>query len=128
MIPKWLVLTAVLGLCGCSSSQPIQFSQPYRLAWDGLGRDPNLPVTKRTRTTTEPVSRTSESRDAELAKLRPFSREWVAMLQAIDAADDARISKLMIICRGCELASRDRDRITSSSPSTSNRQTTEVLR
>ena len=128
MIPKWLVLSAVLGLCGCSSSQPVQFSQSDRLAWDGLGRDPNLPVPKRTRTRIEQASSKSESRDAELAKLRPFSREWVTLLEAIGADDDARISKLMIICRGCELASRDQDRIPSSSPSTSKRQTTEVMR
>lgn len=128
MIAKWLMLSAVLGLCGCSASPPVQFSQPHRLAWDGLGRDPNLPATKRMRTRTEPAGPTSAGRDAELAKLRPFSREWVTLLEAIDAADDARVSKLMIICRGCELASRDQDRIPSSSPSTSNRKTTEVLR
>jgi len=125
MITKWLVLSVVLALCGCSSSQQVQLSQPHRFAWDGLGRDPNLPVTKRTRTKTEEPKPTSQNRDAELAKLRQFSREWVTLLEAIDAEDDARISKLMIICRGCELASRE----VSPSPSLrSKQQITEAVR
>ena len=125
MIAKWLVLSAVLALGGCSSSQQVQVSQPHHFAWDGLGRDPNLPVTKRTRTKTEEPKPTRENREAELAKLRPFSREWVNLLQAIDAEDDARISKLMIICRECDLAGRDVSRI---SQSPSRQRTTEVAR
>lgn len=125
MIAKWLVLSAVLALGGCSSSQQVQVSQPHHFAWDGLGRDPNLPVVKRTRTKTEEPKPTRENREAELAKLRPFSREWVNLLQAIDAEDDARISKLMIICRGCDLAGRDVSRI---GQSPSRQRTTEVAR
>jgi len=128
MIAKWLVLSAVLTLCGCSSSQQVQVSQPHHFAWDGLGRDPNLPVTKRTRTKTEEPKSISENRDAELAKLRPFSLEWVNLLQAIDAEDDARISRLIVICRGCELASRDVSRISQSPSLTSRQRTTEAAR
>src|SRR5689334_6677706 len=98
MIAKWLVLLVVLALCGCSSSQQVQVSQLHHFAWDGLGRDPNLPVTKRTRMRAEEPKPISENRDAELAKLRPFSLEWVTMLQAMNAEDDARISKLIVIC------------------------------
>lgn len=122
---KWLVLSVVLALCGCSSSQQVQVSQPHRFAWDGLGRDPNLPVTKRTRTKADEPRPVSQNRDAELANLRQFSREWVTLLQAIEAEDDARISKLMIICRGCELASRE----VSPSPSLkSNQRVTDAVR
>jgi hypothetical protein len=128
MITKWLVLSVVLTLCGCSSSRQVQVSQPHRFAWDGLGRDPNLPVTTRTRAKAEGPKPISENRDAELAKFRPFSREWVNLLQAIDAEDDARISKLMIICRGCELASREANRIDPSSSLTPNQRTTEAVR
>src|SRR5438094_1344996 len=125
MITKWLVLSVVLAVCGCSSSQQVLVSEPHRFAWDGLGHDPNLPVTKRTRTKTEEPKPTSQNRDAELAKLRQFSREWVTLLEAIEAEDDARISKLMIICRGCELASRE----VSPSPSLrSKQQITEAVR
>jgi hypothetical protein len=128
MITKWLVLSAVLALCGCSSSQQVQVSQPRRFAWDGLGHNPNLPLTKRTRAKTEEPKPISESRDAELAKLRPFSREWVTLLKVIDAEDDARISKLMIICRGCELAGREANRINPSPSLAPNQRTTEVVR
>ena len=125
MITKWLVLSVVLVLCGCSSSQQVQLSQPHRFAWDGLGRDPNLPVTRRTRTKTDEPIPAGQNRDAELAKLRQFSQEWVTLLQAIYAEDDARISKLMIICRGCELASRE----VSPSPSLrSNQRITDAVR
>jgi hypothetical protein len=128
MITKWLALSVVLALCGCSSSQQVQFSQPHRFAWDGLGRDPNLPATKRTRTKIDEAKPASQNRDAELAKLRQFSREWVTLLQAIEAEDDARISKLMVICRGCELASRDVSRISQSPSLTSRQRTTEAAR
>src|SRR5690349_731432 len=128
MIAKWLVLSAVLALCGCSSNQQVEVSQPRHFAWDGLGRDPNLPVTKRTRATAEQPKALGESKAAELAKLRPFSREWVNLIEAIGAEDDARISKLMIICRGCDLASRDASRISQYSSPTSRQRTTEVAR
>jgi hypothetical protein len=125
MITKWLLLSVVLALCGCSSSQQVQVSQPHRFAWDGLGRDPNLPVTKRIRTKADEPKPASQNRDAELAKLRQFSREWVTLLQAIEAEDDARISKLMIICRGCELASRE---VSPSAPLSSNQRITDAVR
>jgi hypothetical protein len=125
MITKWLLLSVVLALCGCSSSQQVQVSQPHRFAWDGLGRDPSLPVTKRIRTKVDEPKPASQNRDAELAKLRQFSREWVTLLQAIEAEDDARISKLMIICRGCELASRE---VGPSPPLSSNQRITDAVR
>ena len=125
MITKWLVLSVVLALCGCSSSQQVQVSQPHRFAWDGLGRDPNLPVMKRTRTKTDQPKLVSE---AELAKLRPYSPEWVTLLGAIDAEEHARISKLMVICRGCELASIEANRIIPSPPLTPNPRTKEAIR
>lgn len=125
MTTKWLVLSVVLALGGCSSSQQVQVSQPHRFAWDGLGRAPHLPVKKPTRTKAEEPKLLSE---AELAKLHPYSPEWVALRSVIDAEEHARISKLMLICRGCELASNDANR-TSPSPSlTPNRRTTEAIR
>jgi hypothetical protein len=125
MTTKWLVLSVVLALGGCSSSQQVQVAQPHRFAWDGLGRDPYLPVRKPTRTKADEPKLLSE---AELAKLHPYSPEWVALRSVIDAEEHARISKLMLICRGCELASNDANR-TSPSPSlTPNRRTTEAIR
>ena len=93
------------------------------IAWDGLGRDPHVPVKKRTRTKTEEPKLLSE---AGLAELRPYSPEWIALRSAIDAEEQARISKLMVICTGCEVASNDANR-TSPLPSPApNRRTTEA--
>src|SRR5437764_1482952 len=110
MTTRWLVLPILLALCGCSSTQHFWIAQPHRslVAWDGLGRDPNLPPTKRTRTKLKKLSSAEqpksayENREAELAGLRKYSREWVALRTAINAEEDARIAKILIICRGCE--------------------------
>ena len=140
MMTKWLVLLVALALCGCSSSPQGQISrgqvsqgqvsqgrvsQPPRLAWDGLGRDPNLPAMKWGRTKTGEANLTSE---AELAKLHPYSPEWVSLRGQIDAEEQARISKLMVICRGCNLASVEADRINLTPLPTPNRRTTEAVR
>ena len=107
---KWLVIpAAALALCGCSSSQQIWTmqaspTQGRRVAWDGLGRsrDPNLYVIKQARSKPEKPKSANENREAELAGLREYSREWVALRNAIDAEEDARLAKILIICRGCE--------------------------
>jgi hypothetical protein len=114
MTTRWIVLLPVaLALCGCSSSWQIWVTRPHPslAAWDSLGRDPTLPPIKRARTKPEkPKSENKnketepaiESREAELARLLPYSREWVALRGAIDAEEDARIAMILIICRGCE--------------------------
>ena len=103
-----LFLPVVLALCGCSSGQQAWIAQPHRLvAWDGLGRDPALPAVKRAHTKPEkPKSEIqekskTEDREAALAGLREYSREWAAVRKAIDAEEDARLAKILVICRGC---------------------------
>ena len=125
MMTKWLVLFVVLALCGCSSSQQAQVSQPHRFAWDGLGRDPNLPVMKRAHTAAGASKLASE---AELARLRPDLPEWAARFGSIDAEEHARISKLLIICRGCDLASTEADRKNLPPSPSPNRRTAEAMR
>lgn len=110
----WLVLLpVVIALGGCSSSRQVWVAPPHRslIAWDGLGRNPDLPVIKRARTgpekpqlASEPKETASaiEKKEAELAELRPYSREWVTLRREIDAAEDARITKILMICKGCE--------------------------
>jgi hypothetical protein len=54
------------------------------------------------RTTSEPTEAEDNSpSEEELAKLKPYSREWGAVRDAIDRADDARLRKKLIICRDC---------------------------
>jgi hypothetical protein len=114
MTTRWIVLPVVFALCGCSSSRQVWVTQPHGslVAWDGLGRDPILPPIKRARTKPEKPKLESESketesaiesREAELARVPTYSREWVALRKAIDAEEDTRLAKILIICRGCDV-------------------------
>lgn len=96
-------LPIMLTLCGCSSSRQAWVAQPRGslVAWDGLGRDPNLPAIRRTHTKSDQPKSENENREAALAGLREYSREWVAVRKAIDAEEDARLAKILVICRGC---------------------------
>ncbi len=40
-------------------------------------------------------------KEADLATLRPYSEEWWSVRDAIDRADELKLSKKLIICRGC---------------------------
>ena len=130
MPTRWLVLSVVLALCGCSSSQQVWVAQPHHshVAWDGLGRDPNLPVIKRTRAKPGQPKSQIEDREAELAKVRQFSREWVALRQVIDAEEDARIAKILVICRGCGTTSSETDQASASPLLGPNPRTTEATK
>ncbi len=131
MTTRWLaILAAVLALCGCSSSQQIWTTQPPpthgpHVAWDGLGRDPNLPAIKRARSKPEKPKSANEDREAELVGLREYSREWVAVRKAIDAEEDARLAKILIICRGCEDPGNETHQMKQSRSLTSGRQAAE---
>jgi hypothetical protein len=115
MTTRWMVLLpVVLALCGCSSSRQVWIVQPHPslVAWDGFGRDPTLPPIKRARTKAEKPKPESEdketesaiqAREAKLAGLPTYSREWVALRKEIDAEEDARLAKILIICRGCDV-------------------------
>jgi hypothetical protein len=112
---RWLaVLLSGFELCGCSSSRQVWVAQSHHsiVGWDGLGRNPDLPAIKRARSQPEKPQLASEStetasaiekKEAELAGLRPYSHEWVTLRRDIDAAEDARIAKILMICKGCEI-------------------------
>jgi hypothetical protein len=55
-----------------------------------------------------------ERKEAQLKKLPEYSKEWMALRRQIDAEDEARIAKILAICRGCETAASKTDRIASS--------------
>jgi hypothetical protein len=75
-------------------------------SWDGLGTNPaRLPVrvVRAKFQAQSPAVATGESspNEAELATLKPYSREWTAMLNAINRAADDILRKKLVICQGC---------------------------
>jgi hypothetical protein len=47
--------------------------------------------------------------EAALAAVPKYSKEWVALYEAMQAKNDAKLARAMIICRGC-LPRADGDR------------------
>jgi hypothetical protein len=108
-----ILVLASLVLSGCGPSRQAWVAVPHgaygaSIAWDGLGQDPNVRPIKHVhvnvakKSTSENDGReTALRREAALAKLREYSREWVSLRKEIDAAEDARIAKILVICTGC---------------------------
>ena len=100
------VIAAGLALSGCclGSGGYLRPQSSALTSWDGLG-----PVPKRNRVKPVKVRKTSEdvvSRDNspsedELARLKPYSQEWTALLDGINRAADDKLRRKLIICRGC---------------------------
>jgi hypothetical protein len=100
-----VLLSIVLGSCAVpithASMDASTKSGPY--AWDGMGRDPNLPPPRRA----APVSGASNEADDDhkreqvLATLRPYSAAWWAVREEIESGQDARLDRKLVICRGC---------------------------
>jgi hypothetical protein len=123
MTVRWLVLQLLwLSMCGCSSGQQVWSAQPHRsfAYWDGEpnpppaepDRGPKLKVAQEMLNTEDRSA--IEHKKAELNKLPEYSKEWLALRKQIDAEDEARIAKILAICRGCETAASKTDRIASS--------------
>ena len=47
------------------------------------------------------TSRDISQGEDELSKLRPYSKEWHAALDAINGAADEELKRKLVICRGC---------------------------
>lgn len=98
----WRALAAtviVSALTGCVAAP---LSKPGLVAWDGLGRDPNLrrmPTTHRNEVSVKPDS--NIEREKVLGGLRPFSDQWWIVRDEIDAENDRRLSSKLVICQGC---------------------------
>ncbi len=100
------VIAAGLALSACclGSGRYIQSPTYAPTSWDGLGSLPKRNHVKRVkvRRASEAVAAEDDSpSDEDLAKLRPYSKEWGAALDAINRAADAKLKKALIICRGC---------------------------
>jgi hypothetical protein len=101
------VIAAGLALSGCCLYIP---PPPNVLtSWDGLGPFPKRKHVKRVkvRKTSEVVTEDNSPNEEQLAKLRPYSKEWGEVLDAINRAADAKLKKRLIICRGCMLPESD---------------------
>jgi hypothetical protein len=95
---------SALGGCCMGSGCYIQPQAFALTSWDGLSSLPKRSKVKpvKVRKTSEAVASEDESpSEKELAKLRPYSKEWGAALDAMNRAADAKLKKQMIICRGC---------------------------
>ena len=113
------VIAAGLALSGCCLGSGGYLPQSRALtSWDGLGPVPVLNKVKpaRDRKKSEPIVSDDEaSKEAELATLKPYSEEWWSVRDALDRAAEVKLSKMMIICRGC-MSSKPDDQTGSITP------------
>lgn len=85
------VIAAAFALSGCCLGSG-RYNQPPITAltsWDGLGPLPKGNMVKPVKVRKKSEAMASEDyspSEAELAKLRPYSKEWGAMREAIDRA------------------------------------------
>lgn len=101
------VIAAGLALSGCCLDGSGCYTPPTAgalISWDGLGPLPKPQHAKplRVRSTIDTAAPEDNSPNEEdLAKLRPYSKEWGATLDAMNRAADAKLRKKLIICRNC---------------------------
>lgn len=130
MTVRSLVLQLLwLSLCGCSSGQELGVAPPHRsfVYWHGRDGDhlnlprvgkshhqgPKLKPAEEAKSEIEDRS-AIERKEAELDKLPKYSHEWVVLRKQIDAEEDARIAKILVICRGCETDGSELNKVASS--------------
>jgi len=101
--PAFLLLT--LALAGCAVAPQAHLAshpafKPARYAWDGAGEDPNQPrsVPGPSRATR---SATASEHNRSQAGLQPYSKEWWQAQDGIEAEQDARVNRSLVICQGC---------------------------
>jgi hypothetical protein len=102
MIDRIFCILAVgLTLSACAVGPAPQRGGP--IAWDGLGRDPNLhvPVHRPRLAKAVPIIDPAAEEDALLASLPPKSSAWFAAEGKIEADRDKRLAAKLVICRGC---------------------------
>jgi hypothetical protein len=107
------VIAAGLALSGCcfdGSGCYVHYVQPPAIAlasWDGLDSLPRRNIVKkrakRVPKTSVAVAAPDDKSpsEEELSKLKPYSKEWGAALDAINRAYDDKLRKKLIICRDC---------------------------
>ncbi|MBC9880473.1 hypothetical protein G8O24_24410 [Bradyrhizobium sp. INPA01-394B] len=102
--PAFLLLS--LALAGCAMGPQAHLVsdpafKPARYAWDGAGgEDPNQP---RPAAGPSRTTRTAAGSDraSSQAGLQPYSKEWWQTQDGIEAAQDAKVNRSLVICQGC---------------------------
>lgn len=101
------VIAAGLALSGCCCLGSGCYIQPPSAAltrWAGLGPVPvrhNIKPAKARKKSEVAAFDEESSKEAELATLKPYSLEWWSVRDAIDRAAEIKLTKKLIICRGC---------------------------
>ncbi|TYO66000.1 hypothetical protein FXV83_13725 [Bradyrhizobium hipponense] len=102
MVKAPALLLLSLALAGCAMGPhahlaPDAAFTPARYAWDGAGEDPNHPGGG-----SEPRRTAARSeRNRSQARLQPNSKEWWQAQDGIEAEQDARVNRSLVICQGC---------------------------
>jgi hypothetical protein len=108
---RFALLLVPMALSGCGPAHHVwvrSFLKTNRIAWDGLGRDPNrLVQIKRQIKFKEAETETSINRAAKLASLEKYSPARWSAHDAIESGEDKRLAKALVICRGCSAPSED---------------------
>lgn len=108
---KWFALVPVLlVLFVCGSSQPVRLAQARIVP----PSDPDRLAAVKGNQTKSGRPRPADP-ETRLAPFPVHSPEWWAVLGAIEAEEDARLAKVLVICKGCF------DAIGDSNPDQSNR-------
>ncbi|MCP3408675.1 hypothetical protein [Bradyrhizobium sp. CCGB01] len=98
--PAFLLLS--LALAGCAVAPQAHLAsdpafKPALYAWDGAGEDPN-----KSRAASGPARTAGRSeRNRSQAGLEPYSKEWWQAQDSIEAEQDARVNRSLVICQGC---------------------------
>ncbi|MDX3970027.1 MAG: hypothetical protein QHD01_25980 [Bradyrhizobium sp.] len=102
MIKAPAVLLLTLALAGCAVAPQAHLAsdpafKPARYAWDGAGEDPNRP-----RAASQPARTAARSeRNRSQAGVQPYSKEWWQAQDGVEAEQDAKVNRSLVICQGC---------------------------
>jgi hypothetical protein len=105
MLKSIAFILAAFALAGCATADHSsrEILPGNSTAWDGHGRDLNRPARGRRTIAAKKSTDASSTPDDEavLAAVPKYSKEWVALYEAMRARDEARLARVLIICRGC---------------------------
>lgn len=101
MVKAPALLLLSLALAGCAASPQAHLAsdpafKPARYAWDGAGEDPNRPRASQPSWTAGRSERNRSQADAQ-----PSSKERWQAQDGIEAEQEARVNRSLVICQGC---------------------------
>jgi hypothetical protein len=105
--PLAFVFAASLSLGGCCfGGCYVQPPTGPLASWDGLGPLPKpfhakLAGPKAIPKPQPAAVKSDTPSEADLAKLKPYSKEWTIVLNAINRAADEELRRKLMICQGC---------------------------